>query len=650
MDTLGCPKDLSFDEQVAWARLSAHPQQKETWQVPQAAKDAVAFEAKSDLQDLDASREQLMRKWLHTANQFRSEHLALLKDAGFEKCSLRQKLNIPFVDWLSSQLPEADMELPLDLLRGFPLVGKLPPCKLEALPDPKPQQSQPVEKLLGMRAASNEKIVNSLRTSEFSNDLLDIHAKDAQLGAISDTVVVTESFLEQVNVSRRIPVREQRNGTWRTRAVDDMTESWVNTCTEQSDRQCNGTLLHLIYFLLMLSQLGASPCMWKRDIKSAFRRLPILACHSVFAWVVWLSNGVAVAARHDGMPFGAVSSVVAWHRFGAFLSAVLLHICRSPVSRYVDDFFGASPHGLYWSGGRMLGVLTTLCGVLCDESKDEDQVVQMIVLGMTVEWCRSFEHVRVSLEQSKALQWLECMLKALQEEELAEELAAKMAGRLQWCLSASRSRAGRSYLKALFAQANKPLPFGAMSSRLKAACRWICDYLRLRPASVYKTLNETRDHTISWSDASGEDRWLAVVLLVDGRFWWTRCQVQQKLIDIFLPREDSYIGLLELLAPLLAWATFGAELRNKLWTAYIDNQGVLHNLLKGTAASEEANYLVGRLWLELAEAETHIFVQRVESKSNIADGPTRASTDYIKKLNAMWRAPVLPAWIEDIWR
>ena len=215
---------------------------------------------------------------------------------------MRQKLNIPFVEWLSSQLPDADLALPLDLLRGFPLVGKLPPCKLEALPNPKPQNTEPVEKLFAVRAESNRKIIDCLRPSEFGDDLMEIHAKDAELGAISETIVVTESFLQQVNVSRRIPVREQRNDSWRTRAVDDMTESWVK-CTEQSDRQCNGTLLHLVFFLLMLAQLGASPGMWKRDIKSAFRRLPILAGQSVFALVVWICNGVAVAARHEGMAF-----------------------------------------------------------------------------------------------------------------------------------------------------------------------------------------------------------------------------------------------------------------------------------------------------------------------------------------------------------
>ena len=207
-----------------------------------------------------------------------------------------------------------------------------------------------------------------------------------------------ELDLSKVLLSRRIRVREERSKGWRTRIVDNMKETGLNPATAPVDSVKHNIIDSLVFMLIFFMQLGLMPEMWKRDVSRAFRRLPILACHSVFAWVVWLSNGVAVAARHDGMPFRAVSSVVAWHRFGAFLSAVLLHICRSPVSRYVDDFFGVSPSGLYWSGGKMLGVVTTLCGVLCDDAKNEDQAIQMIVLGMTVEWCRSFEHVRVSLE------------------------------------------------------------------------------------------------------------------------------------------------------------------------------------------------------------------------------------------------------------
>ena len=189
-----------------------------------------------------------------------------------------------------------------------------------------------------------------------------------------------------------------------------------------------------------------------------------------------------------------------------------------------------------------------------------------------------------------------------------------------------------------------------MSPRLRAACKWICLCLLERPASVYKTIDETRVKVTTWSDASGVDRWLAVVLCLEDRFFWTRCQIQQALIDVFIPREDNHIGILELLAPILAWATFRVELQGRLWTAFIDNQGVVHNLLRSTAASENASYLTGRFWLELATSETALYVQRVESKANVADDPTRNSTIFLQKLGAQWREPMLPGWVQEIWK
>ena len=118
------------------------------------------------------------------------------------------------------------------------------------------------------------------------------------------------------------------------------------------------------------------------------------------------------AAQHKGMPFGAVSSVVAWHRFGAFLSLVFSSLCRAPIALYVDDFFGASPQRLKWSGGKMLEVVTTLCGVLVDPDKSEIEVVSMFVLEMSMGWCLTFMMVQVRLDRLKARQWRESFEKA----------------------------------------------------------------------------------------------------------------------------------------------------------------------------------------------------------------------------------------------
>ena len=57
--------------------------------------------------------------------------------------------------------------------------------------------------------------------------------------------------------------------------------------------------------------------MWKADIDSAFRRIPIEPEHRDFAWVCFKHNDHLVAARHLAMMFGSVASVHHWERVGA---------------------------------------------------------------------------------------------------------------------------------------------------------------------------------------------------------------------------------------------------------------------------------------------------------------------------------------------
>ena len=72
VDTTGCPKGLSVEEQMAWAVTSKHPMLSESWPTPQHLREAVAFEANADFEELDKEREALMRKWLYTAQGYDS--------------------------------------------------------------------------------------------------------------------------------------------------------------------------------------------------------------------------------------------------------------------------------------------------------------------------------------------------------------------------------------------------------------------------------------------------------------------------------------------------------------------------------------------------------------------------------------------------
>ena len=243
-----------------------------------------------------------------------------------------------------------------------------------------------------------------------------------------------EGDLQEVSLTRRIPVREERSSGWRTRVVDHATESGLRPATTPADKVYHDGVPVLVAILLLFMSLGVRMVMWKRDISKAFRRVPVFFQHLQFAWVVWVHQGQLLKAQHRGMPFGTISAVYAWHRVGHVLLMVVLVVCCCPVARYVDDFFGADREGLVYSGGNCLSVISKLVGFLSEDDKDADNCIQMIVLGVDVamNWAR--RTISTVISEVKASKW-RVLLQAIRSSMLCDaETASKMAGRLNFAV------------------------------------------------------------------------------------------------------------------------------------------------------------------------------------------------------------------------
>ena len=143
---------------------------------------------------------------------------------------------------------------------------------------------------------------------------------------------------------------------------------------------------------------------------------------------------------------------------------------------------------------------------------------------------------------------------------------------------------------------------------------------------------------------------MAAVLQVGPLWYWTRIQTPDWLWQQLLTREDHQIGFQELLGVLLAMATFMPWLQGKLWTAYLDNDGVLAALVNGAGGGPEVHMAIGHFWLLMAKMQVGFYGARVESKANLADGPTRDSFEDLGKLGAVFVEPLLPEWLQDMWR
>ena len=452
---------------------------------------------------------------------------------------------------------EAD-EFVNDLQHGFPLVGQLPPCEGAA-------EQQVFQ--AGMT-------VHDLRQNRVQLD-------DAELGAMTVPRVLLPQDLEAFTLTRRIPVREWRAKGWRTRVADHETESGINAVTVPVDKIKHDTLDVLVALVLRLFDAGHPVHMWKRDVSKAFRRVPVKAEHLEFAGAVWMDHGVLLIAQHKGMPFGTVSAVYAWHRVGHMLRTLVRCLFRAPCARYVDDFFGVDRVGVQLSGGLVLSLLAGLTGFPTDPAKDSNFADTMVVLGALIRADFPERLVTTQVEPTKAAKYGEQLECVLQCGTLAPGEASKLAGRLSFAVTVSGNRVGRAYIKPFFAQANAPLPGCLVSPWLRRAAQWFSQYLRQPPVTARRGRASGRPRVVTWSDAAGASRWVAAVVQVGGRFWWSRLQTPASVWNLLLDRGDNQIGFQELLGVLFVWETFKHMLQGALWLAFVDNDGVLHSLTRG---------------------------------------------------------------------
>ena len=104
----------------------------------------------------------------------------------------------------------------------------------------------------------------------------------------------------------------------------------------------------------------------------------------------------------------------------------------------------------------------------------------------------------------------------------------------------------------------------------------------------------------------------------------------------------------ELLAVPLAYATFAEQLAGTSVTAFIDNDAVMSALLHGSAGCDDVNLAIGQIWLDLARMRIAFGAARVESRANIADGPTRDQFTLLQELKAIFFEPALPNWLDEL--
>ena len=101
--------------------------------------------------------------------------------------------------------------------------------------------------------------------------------------------------------------------------------------------------------------------------------------------------------------------------------------------------------------------------------------------------------------------------------------------------------------------------------------------------------------------------------------------VPQQVLQLFNERKQQ-IHMGELLAPMCAVMRWPEHFTNRGAIAYIDNMGVLCNIVNGASRAFDAGTLVFALHLQLAKLNATVWWEWVESESNCSDGGSRVGT------------------------
>lgn len=106
-------------------------------------------------------------------------------------------------------------------------------------------------------------------------------------------------------------------------------------------------------------------------------------------------------------------------------------------------------------------------------------------------------------------------------------------------------------------------------------------------------------------------------------------------------RNDSQIMALEQVAIALGLSTFLKELHNRKVIVWSDNTAAEAATKRGSAKSWDHCAIVHQTWAIAAKNHIHMWIERVGSKFNLSDSPSREEYDILNELGAQWRKPVI---------
>ena len=116
--------------------------------------------------------------------------------------------------------------------------------------------------------------------------------------------------------------------------------------------------------------------------------------------------------------------------------------------------------------------------------------------------------------------------------------------------------------------------------------------------------------------------------------------ITDEYVQKWIPRKTQIV-LVETFAAVLAIEALGDKISNKTVLLFVDAEATQAALIKGYSAKEDMCGLVGYFWEMCADLSAGVYIDRVSTDANPADGPSRGTCKQLQACGAlrMWATP-----------
>ena len=364
------------------------------------------------------------------------------------------------------------------------------------------------------------------------------------------------------------------------------------------------------------------------------------------------------------LPFGGKASVVGFNRAALAFRSILNKLFYLPALNYFDDYPIIVTDELAGIVDEAVKSVARIIGFrLKGGAKDKPFASTFKVLGVRLDLEQALSHavVNVGKTPERCTALTARIGEILVTNKLSAAEASQLAGRLGFASGQLFGKAGASALWHLRRRAEGRGKMGDLSSSLAYALQFwrenledgtpkkmffvhklpplllftdgFCDQEEGRVRAGYGGI--LIDPATDFAEAFGE---LVPDSLVDS---WRR-----------LGGYDRVVAQAEILPTIVARLLWRRQLSGdpgRRIVNFIDNDSARYGLLKGYSPTWSSAFLLGEFWRQEGKLQLCSRFERVPTKSNCADGPSRLRFD---KLRGLWRSMITvvkdPKYFEDV--